>query len=292
MIDTFDTTLAGFSCVLRDREALDTTRQEREDPWEKLYPGPDTLWLGNYKDVFFDGQASHLPPKFVAGKTHERVDDLNAAKEPILEDHSCGTKRVPLWTHYLEFGNRKTVHSADADADSIRRIAPTGVETKNRSFELDDLIFAARFDAYDAGVLTDLGVQITDFRNVFVLVGPQNGATLRTIPRCSAIVVEWLDGSFRKIRGRGARAVGQTHAAQKDDTEPCHKLLDLTPIGETNSWFTGFDQSLEREWREALVRIGGDPSHRALYGKIAQNGYEGFFFHGRASNDALRRAFP
>ncbi len=313
MIDFLDTTLAGFSHVFRDMETKEATPQERAALWEKLYQGPGfSLWLGNYKDVLFDREANDLLTDFVADKIRQRVDDPETAEKLIPKDHGYGTKRVPLETKYFECYNRENVHLIDVKADPITRITPEGIETESGSFPLDVLIFATGFDAivgswnridirgrhgkslkedFDEGVETYLGMQVAGFPNFFMLVGPQNGATFCNIPRCSAIMIDWLDGLMQTAFDTGTQVVEPTREAQEDYTRLCHKLLSKTLIGSTNSWFTGINKNLGRESREALVWIGGNPGYRDLCEKVSANGYEGFLFdgsplarvHGRAS---------
>lgn len=303
MIRFLDTTLAGFSHVFIDKSVHEVSAEEREQTFETLYKGPGfSLWLGNYKDILFDRAANDLVSDFVARKIRERVKDQKVADKLIPRDHGYGTRRVPLETRYFECYNLPNVHLVDLRETPIETITETGLRTSAGAHELDVIIYATGFDAilgswnridirgrggkplreaWADGVKTWMGLQVADFPNFWMLVGPQNGATFCNIPRCSAIIVDWLDGLFREIRASGAEVVEPTPEATDKYTALCHKLLDLTLIGETKSWFTGINKNLDgRDRREALVWIGGNPKYREFCENVASNGYDGFLFDG------------
>ena len=131
-------------------------------------------------------------------------------------------------------------------------------------------------DAWKDGVQTYLGMQIVGFPNFFTLVGAQSGATFCNIPRCSALIIDWLSDFFAQVKQRDVELIEPTPQAQAEYTALCHKLLGLTLIGRTNSWFTGINKNLEgRDKRDALLWAGGNPGYRELLGKVSAKGYEG-----------------
>jgi cyclohexanone monooxygenase len=85
-----------------------------------------------------------------------------------------------------------------------------------------------------------------------------------------------MTGMFEHAKARGATLIEPTDKAQEEYTALCRKLLSLTLIGQTNSWFTGINKNLQgRNTRDALVWAGGNPGFRDLLQKVASNGYEG-----------------
>ena len=294
-----DTTLAGFSHIWHDQKALDASAEEREALFEKLYKGPGfSLWLGNYKDILYNPEANRLVSEFVAKKIRQRVKDPKTAEKLIPKDHGFGLRRIPLETHYLECYNQENVTLVDIKETPIERITPQGIQTSECLREFDIIIFATGFDAivgswnridivgrnglklkdaWSDGVKTYLGMQVAEFPNFFTLVGAQSGATFCNIPRCSAIVIDWISELFAKAKAQGITTIEPTQQAQEDYTALCHKLLGLTLIGSTNSWFTGINKNLQgRQKRDALLWAGGNPGFRELLGKVESQGYEGF----------------
>jgi cyclohexanone monooxygenase len=119
-------------------------------------------------------------------------------------------------------------------------------------------------------------MQIAGFPNFFTLVGAQSGSTFCNIPRCSALIIDWLSTLFAHARQRGIQTIEPTAQAQADYTALCHKLLGMTLIGSTNSWFTGINKNLQgRDRRDALVWAGGNPKFRELLDQVAGRNYEG-----------------
>src|SRR5690606_10157357 len=141
------------------------------------------------------------------------VKDPKVAEILIPKDHGFGMKRVPLETNYFDAYNQDNVKLVDLRATPIERITPKGVKTTAAEIALDILIYATGFDAvtggfkridirgadgqalvdkWNGGPETYLGMQVSGFPNMFMLVGPHNGATFCNIPRCSEQNVEWV----------------------------------------------------------------------------------------------------
>jgi cyclohexanone monooxygenase len=293
-----DSTLGAFAHKWLEQNALEVSEQEREAMFEELYKGPGfALWLGNYKDVLYNPEANKVLSEFVAKKIRQRVKDPKTAEKLIPTDHGFGTRRVPLESGYFECYNQENVTLIDIKEDPIQRVTPQGIENAAGLREFDVIVYATGFDAvvgswnrldvigrggvslkdaWKDGYKTYLGMQIAGFPNFFTLVGIQSGATFCNIPRCSALNVDWMTGMFEHAKARGATLIEPTDKAQEEYTALCRKLLSLTLIGQTNSWFTGINKNLQgRNTRDALVWAGGNPGFRDLLQKVASNGYEG-----------------
>ncbi|MES2480959.1 MAG: NAD(P)/FAD-dependent oxidoreductase [Pseudomonadota bacterium] len=293
-----DTTLGGFAHIWLEQNATDVSAEEREATLEKLYNGPGfSLWLGNYKDVLYNPEANRLVSDFVARKIRQRVKDPKVADKLIPKDHGFGLRRIPLETKYFECYNQDNVTLVDIKETPIERITPQGIATADGLREFDVIVFATGFDAilgswnrmdiigrggvalkdaWKDGVQTYLGMQIVGFPNFFTLVGAQSGATFCNIPRCSALIIDWLSEFFAQVKQREVELIEPTPQAQAEYTALCHKLLGLTLIGRTNSWFTGINKNLEgRDKRDALLWAGGNPGYRELLDKVSAKGYEG-----------------
>lgn len=294
-----DASIAGFPHEFIPQNLFDTPKAERDAKLEELYHGPGfSLWLGAYQDVLMDPEANRYVSDFVAGKIRERVKDPKTAEMLIPKDHGFGMKRVPLETRYYEVYNQPNVSVVDLNATPIRRIAPTGIETTDALHEFDVIIYATGFDAikgswnridirgrdgislkeeWDKGVKTYMGLQCEGFPNFFTLVGPQNGATFCNIPRCSALVVDWLSDMMIHAKAAGIERIEPQHEAVESWTLYCTKLLDKMLLGQTNSWFTGINKNVAgRDKREVLLFVGGNPRFRQYCDEVQENGYRGY----------------
>jgi len=108
-------------------------------------------------------------------------------------------------------------------------------------------------------------------------VGPQNGATFCNIPRCSALVVDWLSDMMASIKDQKITLVEPETEAVESWTGYCDKLMGRMLLGRTNSWFTGINKNIEgRDKREVLLFVGGNPRFREYCEDVTRNGYKGY----------------
>ncbi|HEX4107392.1 MAG TPA: NAD(P)/FAD-dependent oxidoreductase [Solirubrobacteraceae bacterium] len=294
-----DKTLAGYGHEFIPQNLLDVPKEERDAKLEELYQGPGfSLWLGAYQDILSDPEANKYVSTFVADKIRQRVNDPHVAEILIPKDHGFGMKRVPLESGYYEIYNQDNVTAVDLHSTSITRIAPEGVVTPEGLHELDVIIYATGFDAikgswnhidirgtggialkdeWDKGVTTYMGMQTPGFPNMFMLVGPQSGATFCNIPRCSAVAVDWLSDMMLHAKQNGNTRIEPEVAAAESYTTYAHKLQNKLLLGQTNSWFTGVNQNLEgRDKREVLLFVGGNLRYRAYCDDVRENDYRGY----------------
>ncbi|HEY1969895.1 MAG TPA: NAD(P)/FAD-dependent oxidoreductase [Pseudonocardia sp.] len=294
-----DASLAGYRHEFIPRNLFDVPKQERDAKLEELYQGPGfSLWLGAYQDILSDPDANKYVSEFVADKIRDRVTDPRVADILIPKDHGFGMKRVPLETNYYEVYNQDNVTAVDLHTTSITRITPEGIETPEGVHELDVILYATGFDAikgswnhidirgrsgvslkdeWDKGITTYMGMQTPGFPNLFMLVGPQSGATFCNIPRCSATSIDWLSEMMIHAKEKGVQRIEPELAAAESFTAYAEKLQSKLLLGQTNSWFTGVNQNLEgRDKREVLLFVGGNPRFRAYCEDVREHDYKGY----------------
>lgn len=299
LIAKCDKSIAGFPHEFIPKSLFDVPQEERDAKLEELYKGPGfSLWLGAYEDVLSDPAANKYVSDFVARKIRERVKDPRIADLLIPKDHGFGMKRVPLETNYYEVYNQENVSVVDLNTTPITRINQRGIQTTDALHEFDVIIYATGFDAikgswnridirgtggvalkdeWDKGVKTYMGLQTPGFPNFFTLVGPQNGATFCNIPRCSALIVDWLGEMMAHVKKAGIKRIEPDRAAADEWTLYCSKLMDKLLLSKTNSWFTGINKNIKgRDKREVLIFVGGNPRFRQYCEKVRENNYQGF----------------
>jgi len=309
-----DASIAGFPHQFIDRNLEDDPKERRDAILGELYDGPGfSLWLGAYQDVLTDDKANAYVSEFVANKIRQRVKDPKIAEKLIPKDHGFGLKRVPLETRYFEVYNQPNVELVDLNETPIERVDETGIQTSATHHDFDVIIFATGFDAIkgswnriritgrDGRVLRDLwneevktymGLQVAGFPNFFMLVGPQNGATFCNIPRCSALVTDWVTVLMSHVRRNGIDLVEPTEEAQDSWTAYCAHLLGKMLLGRTNSWFTGINKNIQgRNKRETLLFVGGNPKFRQYCEEVEADNFRGFQF-GKIGSKADRRIEP
>ena len=288
-----------FSCFLHTpdpRATFEVSREEREAFWERLYASPGFgIWVGNFRDMLTDRAANAEMSEFVAKKIRQRVKDPKVAEMLIPRNHGFGTRRVPLETRYYEVYNQPNVELVDSRATPITRVTPTGLETTDRSFAFDIIIYATGFDAltgafdridlrgtegvslkgrWAGGARTFVGMMVSEFPNLFMLLGPHTA--LGNIPRSIEYNVDWVTGILRHMGARGltrAEARPDSVAAWMEHVVACAAGL-LT--NEVDSWMTGVNRNVEGKGTRIIARYSGSaPDYRAWCDRVAEEGYRG-----------------
>jgi cation diffusion facilitator CzcD-associated flavoprotein CzcO len=310
-------TPAGF--IHRPDRVLstDVTREERLRHWNDLYENGQgaSLYMGNYRDTMMEPGPNRELSEFVAGKIRERVKDPVTAEILIPKDHGFGNKRVGGETGFYEVFNRDNVELIDIMANPIKEITPTGVTIElegggERELELDVIIYATGFDAVTGpfdriefigvdgvrlrdqwadGPETCLGVQVTNFPNLFTLVGPQSGSATANFPRGIEDVVNWMTRTAEYIRAHGVVRMEARREAEVEWVEHVREINSILLLAHSKSWFNGHNINLDRDDKpRVMVYLGGAPRYRRRLAEEADNGYPSFTLrHVGADVDSL-----
>ena len=292
-------TFAGFAHEPDRRKALETSFEDRQELWEKLWAEHGFgIWMANFRDVLVNAEANALLSVFVAGKIRERVNDPALAEKLVPTNHGFGTRRVPMETNYYEVYNQANVELVDLSATPIEAITARGIRTTDQERAFDLIIYATGFDAvtgaldridirgkddvklkdvWAKGPRTHLGLQISGFPNLFTLVGPTNGSTFCNMPRCIEQNVDWVTELLHHLRAGGYQRVEPTEEAMDGWIEHVITSGERMLFTKVDSWFMGVNSNLEgRQERRHLLYAGGFPTYREKAEEIVASGYEGF----------------
>jgi cation diffusion facilitator CzcD-associated flavoprotein CzcO len=276
------------------RRTFEVSPEERETFWEKLYASPGFApWLGNFRDMLVDREANALFSAFVADKIRRRVRDPKVAEMLIPKDHGFGTRRVPQETHYYEVYNQPNVELISILDTPIERFTPTGLRTTDREFEFDIIVFATGFDAitgsfdridirglggeklkdrWKGGPSTFLGVMISRFPNLFMVMGPHTA--LGNIPRSIEYNVEWIRDLLAFLERRGLRYADAKLEAVDEWTAFVKRKGAGLLANEVDSWMTGVNQNVEGKQVRIIARYSGTaPEYRDWCDRVAADGY-------------------
>ncbi len=286
-----------FACFLHTpdpRGTFEVSDAEREAFWEALYAAPGFgIWQGNFRDALTDRRANAALSAFVARKIRARVKDPATAEKLVPKDHGFGTRRVPLETRYYEVYNQPNVELVDIKATPIARVTEAGLDTTDRSFAFDIIIYATGFDAitgsfdridirgrdgerlrdrWKDGPETFMGVMVAGFPNMFMLMGPHTA--LGNIPRSIEYNVEWVTGILAWMRGRGLALAEPTAGAVAEWTAHVRAVGEGLLSNEISSWFTGVNTNVDGKDRRIIARYSGSaPAYRAWCDRVAAEGY-------------------
>ena len=294
-------TPGGFEHEPDRRGFYNVPPEERRALWDRLYDEPGFgIWLRNFVEIFMDEDANAEFSEYIAERIRQRVDDPVIAEKLIPKDHGFGIQRVPLETGYFEAYNRDSVELVDGTETPIVRITPTGLETTDRSFEFDVIVYSTGFDAFTGaldridirgpggrrlrdkwaeGPVTYLGMMVSGFPNMVMLGGPQSAAT--NFPRGLELAVDWLTPFLEYMREHGYRRFDVDAAAEAEWVEHVKEMYQGLLLRKAKSWITGYNSNLDgHEYGKTRYNIynGGGPKYARRLNSVAGNDYEGVSF--------------
>jgi cation diffusion facilitator CzcD-associated flavoprotein CzcO len=292
-------TAAGFIHDWDPRSLFDVSDAERERIFEERYDQPGfAMWLGNFQDLATSVDAADIVSDFIARKIRQRVKDPAVAERLIPKDHPFGARRVPMETGYYETYNQPNVRLIDVNETPVERITPRGVQVGGEELEFDVIVFATGFDAvrgaFDRidirgvdglslkekwvdGPITYMGLQVHGFPNMFMLVGPHNGATFCNVPRCIEQNVEFVTAHLQYMRERGLTRCEPTPEVEVAWTDWIHETAEGLIVSKFDAWWNAPNAEAEGpRKRKMLLYTGGQQAWLAYCADVVANGYRGY----------------
>ena len=291
-------TPGGFEHEPDRRGFYDVSPEDRLDLWRRLYDGPGFgIWLQNFVEIFTDENANAEFSAFIADRIRQRVKDPVLAEKLIPKDHGFGIQRVPLETGYFETYNRDNVELVDSSETPIVSITDHGLRTSAREFEFDVIVYATGFDAFTGafdridirgsggrtlrekwadGPVTYLGLLVSGFPNLAMLIGPQTSST--NFPRGAEQAVEWVTPLIEYMRSRGYRRFDANEDAEQAWLEHVKAMYEGLLLRKAKSWITGYNSNIEgHEYGKTRYNIynGGGPKYSRRLRQVVDNGYQG-----------------
>jgi cation diffusion facilitator CzcD-associated flavoprotein CzcO len=291
-------TPGGFEHEPDRRGFYTVSPEERRELWDRLYDGPGFgIWLRNFVEIFTDEKANAEFSEYIAGRIRQRVKDPVLAEKLIPRDHGFGIQRVPLETGYFETYNRDNVELVDSTATPIKRITPTGLETSDRSFEFDVIVYSTGFNAFTGafekidirgaggmklndkwadGPTTFLGLMVAGMPNMVMLAGPQHAST--NFPRGAELAVDWITPFLEYLWKHGYTRFEARQDAEDKWVAHVKDMYQGLLMSKAKSWITGYNGNLSgHEYGKTRYNIyaGGGPKYSRTLRKCADNGYEG-----------------
>jgi cation diffusion facilitator CzcD-associated flavoprotein CzcO len=285
-------TSTGFIHDFDPRKALEVPREERLAFYEELWAQPGfKKWLANFHDIMTDREANEDFAEFVRNKIRARVKDPVVAEKLVPKDHPFGSKRIPLESGYYEVFNQDNVLLVDLRETPIKRITPTGIQTTEKEYAFDMIIYATGFDAvtgaltridirgeggqtlkdkWAQGPRTYLGLQTAGFPNFFIATS----TAFCNYPVCAEMIVEWITNCIRYMREQHYRRIVPTLEAEDAWVAHVEEVASHTLLSGTNSWFVG--ANIPGKARAFLLYANTAPAYRQKCTEVAAKGYEGF----------------
>lgn len=287
----------GFVHQTLTQKTLEMDPEERTKIWEAMYAKPGfAKFLGVNGDIFTNREANALYSKFMADKIRERVHDPAVAEKLIPKCHGFGTRRLPLETYYFEVFNQPNVELVDVIGTPIQKITSQGVQTADKLYELDILIYATGFDAttgsfravdiqgrgsqqlsdvWKDGIRTQLGLTVKDFPNFLMVMGPHQA--FGNFPRSIEYAVNWCADYMRYAVEHGITCMEATEDGTEKWTQHVHECGKGLLSQEVDSWMTGVNKNLAHKQKRTVFRYNGPGyGYRARCDDVKARNYEDF----------------
>lgn len=289
-------TINGMGFRIEERRAVETPPVEREKIYEAAWERGGLQFRAAFQDMMIDKAANDTAADFVKRKIRSIVKDPKTAAILSDIDHPYAAKRPPIDTNYFETYNRPNVSLVNLRGAPIERISRAGICTTETEYPVDIIIFATGFDAmtgpmlrmnitgrggvalkdaWEAGPLTYLGLQIAGFPNLFTITGPGSPSVLCNMPVAIEQHADWIADCIRHLNDSGLdRIEARADAVDKwvmEVNEMAYKTV--LPLAK-HSWYLG--ANIPGKPRVFMPYAGGMVRYRQICADVAARGYEGF----------------
>ena len=275
--------------------ALDVPADEREREYIRRWQEGGVNFVHSFKDIYLDQAANDTAADFVRARIHDLVTDPATAAALSPTDHPLGSKRICVASGYYETFNRPNVTLVNLREDPIETILPTGLRTKNATYDFDTLVLATGYDAmtgallamdirgrnglslrdkWAAGPRNYLGLMTSGFPNLFIVTGPGSPSVLVNMMIGIEQHIDWITACILHLDRSGATSIDPTPDAEDHWVAHVNAEADLTLFPKAASWYLG--ANIPGKPRVFMPYVGGIGRYRKKCDEVAANDYEGF----------------
>ena len=276
------------------RGTFDVDEQERQREYERRWKRGGANYTHAFNDIFFNREANDQAAEYVRNKIRRIVKDPQVAAKLAPTDHAIGTKRICVDTDYYATFNLPHVSLVDLKANPIEEIVPTGIRTKDVTYDLDSIVFATGYDAVTGsldriairgrnglalkqkwmeGPRTYLGIMTAGFPNLFFITGPGSPSVLTNVVVAIEQHVDWIARCLQSMRQRHVEVAEADADAENEWVAHVNEVADKTLFPTTASWYTG--ANVPGKPRVFLPYVGGLGKYTVICDQVAADGYRG-----------------
>ncbi len=289
-------TYNGMAFKVEDRNAVETSPEEREKIYEAAWQRGGLQFRATFQDMLVSKAANDTAADFIKRKIRSIVKDPKTAAILSDIDHPYAAKRPPIDTDYFETYNRPNVALVDVKATPIERISEAGICAIDAEYPVDIIVFATGFDAmtgpllrmdirgrdgvalkdvWEAGPRNYLGLQVTGFPNLFTITGPGSPSVLCNMPVAIEQHADWTTDCIEYMRARGLERIEARPEAMETWVAEVNELANRTllPMAK-HSWYLG--ANIPGKPRVFMPYAGGMIRYREVCQNAAARDYEGF----------------
>ncbi|MCS5605170.1 MAG: NAD(P)/FAD-dependent oxidoreductase [Alphaproteobacteria bacterium] len=287
----------GIVGEYNDQSGIGADEGEREAIYEERWAKGGTTLLGAYRDMMTEAEVNDTAAQFVRDKIHGIVTNQEVAKTLAATGYPIGTKRICVDSRYFETFNRDNVDLVDINQTPIDSITRTGIQTSEKSYDFDTIVFATGFDAmtgtlfkvdiqgraggklkdkWHAGPRTYLGLMSEAFPNLFMITGPGSPSVLSNMMVSIEQHVEWVTDAMEYMRNQNLAAMEPELQAEDEWVEHVNVVAHTTLFPKAASWYMG--ANIPGKPRIFMPYVGGLGNYRKICDDVAEEGYKGFNF--------------
>ncbi len=292
----------GLGFMPNKTSALDVTPQEREQAYEASWNRLGFGFALTYYDILLNKQANDTAADFIRRKIAGVVNDPVVRDKLLPKNHAFAARRPSVDSGYFQAFNRDNVELADVRESPIVEFTSTGIRTTAKLHELDMIIFATGFDVFTGslfkpdivgrggmtlkkkwadGPVTHLGVGVSDFPNLFIVVGPGSPSLLSNVMVSTEEQIDWMAAFIEHMKSHGQNVFEVQPTAEKEWGEHINERVKETLYLSTDSYYNGAE--VKGKPRVFMPYSGGVRGYRRILHKCASEGYTGFQFSTHAS---------
>jgi cation diffusion facilitator CzcD-associated flavoprotein CzcO len=283
----------GNDLNYNDQSSKDVNDEERSREYESRWKAGGLPFLGAYNDLLFDQKANDTAAEFIRGKIRSIVHDPEVA-EALCPQTVLGCKRLCVDTDYYATYNRSNVTLVNIKDSPIEKITAQGINVKNRTFQLDAIVFATGFDAMTGALLNIdiigkagrtlqqkwkhgptnyLGLGIADFPNFFTITGPGSPSVLSNMVPSIEQHVDWISKCLQYLHKNRISSIEATKEAEDAWIDHVNEVAEPTLFSACNSWYLG--ANIPGKARVFMPYIGV-PAYVEKCNEVREKGYKGF----------------
>ena len=245
--------------------------------------------------LFRSKAANDTAVEFVRRKIAKLIDDPKRREALMPADFPFGTRRPSVDSGYFQTFNRDNVDLVDLRKTPILEFTERGIRTAATEHALDVAIFATGFDAFTGSLLkpeiigragislkdkwskgpvTQFGVSVSGFPNLFIVVGPGSPSLLSNVLVSTEEQLDWFALLLDKMQRESLREFEATEEGESAWTEQVQARARETLYLSTSSYYNGAE--IPGKPRVFMPYSGGVRGYRRLLQQCAAEGYTGF----------------
>jgi cyclohexanone monooxygenase len=277
------------------QSALDATPEEREKVYEAAWNRLGYGFALSYYDILLSKPANDTAADFIRSKIGALINDPVVRDKLVPKGHPFAARRPSVDSGYFQAFNRDNVELADIRESPIVEFTSEGIRTSAKMHAFDIIIFATGFDAFTgsllkpeivgrsgitlrekwaAGPVTQLGVAVSDFPNMLIVVGPGSPSLLSNVMVSTEEQIDWLADLIGKMDANQLVEFEAEPAAEQRWVAHVNERAKETLYLSADSYYNGAE--VAGKPRVFMPYSGGVRGYRRILLQCAQDGYSGF----------------